>query len=102
MKEPKIGETYYCVFYDKRYEPKYITVDKVGRKYFYSSYLKFDKETFIEDNGQYSPSCQLYDNKEQYELVLKARKCWQIIEDRLYRKMSYEEIIELYNKLKDR
>lgn len=35
MKEPKIGETYYAVKRYKKYaDNKYITVDKVGRKYF--------------------------------------------------------------------
>lgn len=102
MEEPKVGETYYCVYNDTRYEPKYITVDKVGRKYFYAGWLKFDKETFIEDNGQCNPSCRLYDNKEQYELKLKVRTCWRLIRDSLYRKMTDEETIELYEKLKDR
>lgn len=102
MKEPKVGETYYCVFNDTRREAKYITVDRVGRKYFYSNYLKFDKETFIEDNGQYSPSCRLYDDKEQYELKVKVNEYCRLIRDSLYRKMTDEEIIELYEKLKDR
>lgn len=102
MKEPKVGEMYYCVFNDKRNLPKTIKVNKVGRKYFYADYLKFDKETFIEDNGQYSPSCRLYDNEEEYNLYLKAKKCWIEIIDRLHVKMTSEEIIELYNKLKDR
>lgn len=102
MKEPKVGETYYCVFNDKRNLPKIITVDKVGRKYFYSNLLKFDKDTFIEDNGQYRPSCRLYDDEQQYQIYLKAKQCWMQISDRLHIKMTDEEIIELYEKLKDR
>lgn len=102
MKEPKVGETYYCVFNDRMRLPENITVDKIGGKYFYCGYLKFNKNTFIQDNGKYSPFCSLYENKEQYELKLKATEYWMLIRDRLYRKMSNEEIIELYDKLKDR
>lgn len=103
MKEPKIGETYYAVPYDRRFgQEKYITVESVGRKYFTADHMKFNKNDFVQFNGGYSPNYELYDSKEQYELKEKANECWRLIRDNLCRKMSYEEIIELYNKLKDR
>lgn len=102
MKEPKVGETYYCVFFDDRKSPKNVVVTKLGRKYFYCNYLKINKDTFIDDCGEYSPSCRLYDSKEQYENEIKVDEYWGIIRDKLYTKMSSDEIIELYEKLKNR
>lgn len=102
MKEPKVGETYYCVFFDDRKSPENVVVTKLGRKYFYCDYLKVNKDTFIDDNGEYSSTCQLYDSKEQYEYKLKADMCWSLVRDRLSVKMTNEEKIELYEKLKNR
>jgi hypothetical protein len=103
MKEPKIGETYYAVPCDHRSgNGKYITVESVGRKYFTANNMKFYKNSFLHFNGVYSADYKLYDSKEQYELKVKANKCWGSIRDRLYRVMTDEEIIELYDKLKDR
>lgn len=103
MKEPKIGETYYAVPCDHRFgNAKYITVESIGRKYFTANNMKFYKNSFQHFNGVYSADYKLYDSKEQYELKVKANKCWGLIRDRLYRGMTDEEIIELYDKLKDR
>lgn len=103
MKEAKVGETYYAVPCDKRFgRGKYVTVESVGRKYFTAGGMKFNKNDFVQFNGGYSPDYKLYDNKEQYELKVKAKDCWMIVRDSLYRKMTGEEIIELYEKLKDR
>lgn len=103
MKEPKIGETYYAVPCDQRFGvAKHITVESVGRKYFTAGGLKFNKQNFHQFNGRYSADYNLYDSKEQYELKAKAKECWRLIRDRLYQKMTDEEIIELYEKLKDR
>jgi hypothetical protein len=103
MKEPKIGETYYAVKRYKKYaDNKYITVDKVGRKYFQAGGLKFDKVTFLQYNGEYSPDYDLYDDEQTYNLKVKAEECWDLIIDRFYQKMTYEEIIELHNKLYER
>lgn len=102
MKEPKVGERYYLV---PRYEgddtPRYITVTKVGKKYFYSEDLKFDKETFKHIDDIW-PRYSLYDTKEDYFTEKKAQYCWRLIADRLHIKMSHQEIIELYNKLENR
>lgn len=103
MKEPKIGETYYAV--PKQWshsKARYITVESVGRKYFTADSMKFNKNNFEHYNGEYSADYKLYDNKEQYDLKVKADECWRLIRDRIYQKMTDEEIIELYNKLKDR
>lgn len=103
MKEPKIGETYYAVPYDHRFcKAKYITVESIGRKYFTAGELKFHKNTLEHFNGEYSADYKLYDSKEQYELKVKADTCWRLIRDRLYKEMTDKEIIELYEKLKDR
>lgn len=100
MKEPKIGETYYAVPRYKKYSSnKYITVDKVGRKYFQAGGLKFDKVTFLQYNRGYFPEYDLYDDEQTYKLKVKADECWGLIRDRLYLKMTDEEIIELHDKL---
>lgn len=103
MKEPKIGEIYYAVPCDHRHDnAKYITVESIGRKYFTADRMKFHKDTFEQFNSGYSADYRLYDSKEQYELKVKADKCWGLIRDSLYKRMSDEEIIELHDKLKDR
>lgn len=103
MKKPKVGETYYAVPYNRIFgQEKYITVESVGHKYFKAGGMKFDKSNFVQFNGGYLPDYKLYGNKEQYELKVKANECWRLIRDSLYRKMTDEEIIELYEKLKDR
>lgn len=103
MKEPKIGETYYAVSCSRCFgKDKYITVESVGRKYFQAGGMKFYKNDFRHFNNGYSPDCKLYESKEEYELKIKANTCWKLIRDELYRKMTDEEIIELYDKLKDR
>lgn len=103
MKDPKVGETYYAVPCYKRFgKGKYITVESIGRKYFIAGGMKFDKNNFVQFNGVYSPNYTLYDSNEQYELKVKSEECWRLIRDRLYRKMTNEEIIELYEKLKNR
>ena len=104
MKEPKVGETYYAV---PRYKnislSRTITVESVGKKYFLADGMKFYKETFIQFNKNgYSPEYELYDDEESYKISVKADECWRLIRDRLYIKMTNEEIIELYEKLKDR
>lgn len=107
MKEPKIGEVYFCVPNDKRWnKPFYITVNRVGKKFFYSDNnhktLKFDKQNLRHENNGYSPAYVLYDNEEEYNTKIKAIECWLKISNGLYRKMTDKEIIELYDKLKDR
>ena len=102
MKEPKVGERYYLApLYAGSDKPRYITVTKVGRKYFYSETLKFDKETF-EHLDDIWPRYRLYDTEEDCLIETKAKCCWSLITSGLYRKMSYQEIIELYNKLETR
>lgn len=103
MKEPKVGETYYAVPCDRRFgQEKYITGESVGRKYFTAGGMKFDKNNFVQFNGGYSPDYELYESKEVYELNEKLQEYWRLIRDSLYRKMTNEEIIEIYEKLKDR
>lgn len=108
MKQPKVGESYFLVPNDNRNKPRYVTVKKVGRKFFYIGNdwdtIKFNITTFTHDNDGYSPAYTLYDSEEHYQCKQKVNQCFQELcyTDRLIQLLTDTEIIELYAKLKAR
>lgn len=110
-KKPVVGETYYiCSTYEtRRYFKKEGTVEvtKVGNKYFTvkdanDTEYRFDKKTFVHDNGKYSPDISIYNSEEDYKKYVKAKECETELKDRLLRYLTLDEIIELHDKLTER
>lgn len=101
-KKPVVGETYYI------HSEGIVKVTKVGKKYFTvkkenkcNEYV-FDKDTFIHNNGPYISNICIYNNKEDYEKSVKAKECETELKERLLRYLTWDEIIELYDKLIER
>lgn len=110
-KKPVVGETYYI---HSNYETRQyfmkegiVEVTKVGNKYFTvkdtnDREYRFDKKTFVHDNGKYSPDVAIYNNEEDYKKYIKTKECETELKDRLLRYLTLDEIIELHNKLAER
>lgn len=104
MKKPKVGETYFLVPNDfRRQSTRYVSVNKVGKEYFYADGFKFNKETFVQDNGRYLPEYSLFDSEESYNINVKAKTCMKnLVHGGLLNMMTDDEIIELHEKLMNR
>lgn len=105
---PKVGEVLYKVPKDKRFNREgYVEVIKVGRKYFFAKDVncqyaadRYKIENWAQDDGKYSPSSELWENKEDYEQYLFSKKCEKELQQILF-KLTPQQKIELYNKAKE-
>ena len=110
-KKPVVGETYFIAsnyYYKTSDEEGFIvTVTNVGKKYFTvesanGDEYRFDKKTFVHNNGEYSPDIAIYNSEEDYKKYVKAKECETELTNRLLRYLTLDEIIELYDKLTER
>lgn len=111
-KKPVVGETYFVSsnYYYKTTSEKGCTVKvvNVGRKYFTVKAegscieYKFDKNTFVHNNGVYSPEFNIYNNEEDYQKNIKATQCKNEIMNSLLKYLTWDETITLYERLKNR
>lgn len=111
-KKPVVGETYFIAsnyYYKTSDEEGFIvTVTNVGKKYFtvkaenaYIEY-KFDKNTFIHNNGGYTPQFNIYNSKEDYEKNIKAIQYKNEMINSLLNYLTWNEIITLHDRLIER
>lgn len=103
---PKIGACVWIFNKDRRDKAndRYGEITRVGKKYFYvkagmHNEVRFEIHTLVHDNGECSPRYELYSTQEICELHKDAEKKRYILSDSLFRHLSDEETIELYNNL---
>lgn len=99
MNIPKVGDKVWFVPGDNRRDGRELTVTKVGKKYFYSNYTKFDAASWEEVNDNSPGRCFI--NKDAYE------KVWLIYQyrnelSRLIKYLSDDEVVNLYQMLSNR
>jgi hypothetical protein len=77
----KAGQKVYVTYNDSRYEYKnqYVTITKVGRKYFYLQFsygrvIKCDKKTMQDVGGRYGNEFTVYKDEQAYLDFLEKRK----------------------------
>lgn len=99
MNIPKVGDKVWFVPGDNRRDGRELTVTKVGKKYFYSNYTKFDAASW-EEVSDYSPG-RCFINKDAYEKVLLIYQYRNEL-SRLIKYLSDDEVVNLYQMLSNR
>lgn len=93
MDKPIIGQKMYaeCIYHrSNKPEPRYCTVTKVGRKYFYvvfdgwSYEVKIDIDTWRESVTIGCPEWQLYVNELHYKEVQEAKELYRKLKDKYF------------------
>lgn len=99
MNMPKVGDKVWFVPGDNRRDGREITVTKIGKKYFYSDYTKFDIVTW-EEVSDYSPG-RCFISKDVYEKVYIINKYRNEL-PMLIKYLSDDEVVNLYQMLSSR
>lgn len=99
MNMPKVGDKVWFVPGDNRRDGREITVTKIGKKYFYSDYTKFDIVTW-EEVSDYSPG-RCFINKDAYERMCAINEHRNEL-SRLIKYLSDDEVENIYQMLSNR
>ena len=99
MNIPKVGDKVWFVPGLHREDAREITVTKIGKKYFYADYTKFDIVTW-EEVSDYSPG-RCFINKDAYERTCAIDKYRNEL-SQLIRYLSDDEVVNLYQMLSNR
>lgn len=100
MKQPKVGETYFFVDLCSYLRGnRYVTVTKVGRKYFYADDMRFRISDGYEDSGEFCMRGRVYDDEADYQLCMRAAECKLEIPT-IMLKLSAEDVIDVYEYIK--
>lgn len=107
--KPIVGDKIWLFNTDRRDKAndRYGEVVRIGRKFFYiktgiHSEERFEIDTFKHDNGEYSPYYKLYPSQEACEYSQKATENRQAISNHLWKFLTDEEAIKLYDTLTER
>lgn len=99
MNIPKVGDKLWFVPGDNRRDGREITVTKIGKKYFYADYTKFDAASW-EEMSDYSPG-RCFISKDEYEKVCLTNEHRNEL-SRLIKYLSDDEVENLYQMLSNR
>lgn len=99
MSIPKVGDKVWFVPGFHSEDAREITVTKIGKKYFYADYTKFDIVTW-EEVSDYSPG-RCFINKDAYERMCAINKYRNEL-SQLIRYLSDDEVVNLYQMLSNR